>query len=52
VTRLRSLAAPADYNDLGEGIQQTLLGACTIGAGGTTLRAGLQYRVAPPRDNR
>lgn len=48
VTRLRSAAAPTDYNDLGEGIHQTLLGTCVVGEGGSELRAGLEYRIAPP----
>ncbi|GIH03882.1 hypothetical protein Rhe02_19490 [Rhizocola hellebori] len=45
-TRLQCLAQPGDYNDLGEGIRQTLLGSCTvIDVGAVDLRAGLEYRI-------
>jgi hypothetical protein len=45
-TRLRC-AAPADrYNDLGEGIHQTLHGTCTVlGRDLADTRAGLEFRV-------
>jgi hypothetical protein len=48
VTRLRCTAAPARYNDLGEGIHQTLLGTCAIVRSGLTDRcAGLEFRNWP-----
>lgn len=43
VTRLKCVAAPGDYNDLGEGIHQTLLGTCTVD--GEPVQAALEYRV-------
>ncbi|GEM_PF-2785002 len=44
-TRLRCSAEPEQYNDLGEGIQQTLLGTCNIvDRGLSDVRAGLEYR--------
>lgn len=44
-TRLRCSAEPERYNDLGEGIRQTLLGTCAIVDHGLTdSRAGLEYR--------
>ena len=42
---LRCSAAPNTYNDLGEGIQQTLVGTCLIeGLGEARGTAGLEYR--------
>jgi hypothetical protein len=44
-TRLHCSAPPAVYNDLGEGIHQTLLGRCEqVGSGLVDARAGLEYR--------
>jgi hypothetical protein len=45
-TRLHCSARPAAYNDLGQGIRQTLLGTCRLaGSGLTDPRAGLEYRA-------
>lgn len=47
-TRLRCTAEAISYNDLGEGIQQTLLGTCAIVTRGLTdRRAGLEHRNWP-----
>ena len=46
-TRLRCIADPGVYNDLGEGIMQTLHGTCTVGVDEAVLQAGMEYRVAP-----
>jgi hypothetical protein len=47
-TRLRCSAAAEVYNDLGEGIHQTLHGSCSLVARGMTdTRAGLEYRIRP-----
>jgi hypothetical protein len=45
-TKLRCAADPGSYNDLGEGIHQTLLGRCTVD-GKTELQAALEYRLPP-----
>jgi hypothetical protein len=45
-TRLRCSAPPEAYNDLGEGIRQTLLGRCAlVGTDDIDGRAGLEYRA-------
>ena len=44
-TRLRCVADPGSYNDLGEGIHQTLLGTCTVD-GITEMQAALEYRLS------
>jgi hypothetical protein len=45
-TRLRCWAPPEAYNDLGEGIRQTLLGRCAVlGTDDLDARAGLEYRA-------
>ena len=47
-TRMHCATTPERYNDLGEGIQQTLLGSCTVGNSGVVdVRAGVEYRVRP-----
>lgn len=47
-TRLRCTAESTTYNDLGEGIHQTLLGTCTVVTRGLTDRhAGLEHRNWP-----
>jgi hypothetical protein len=43
-TKLRCVAAPGSYNDLGEGIHQTLPGTCTVD-GGAGIKAALEYRL-------
>ncbi len=44
-TRLRCTGSSEQYNDLGEGIHQTLLGTCAIDSRGLTdRRAGLEFR--------
>ena len=43
--RLDCSAAPEQYNDLGEGIRQTLLGTCRVdGASTVSGSAGLEVR--------
>ena len=43
---MRCSAPPDRYNDLGEGIHQTLHGSCVlIGSGLTDVRAGLEFRM-------
>jgi hypothetical protein len=43
--RLDCRAAPEQYNDLGEGIRQTLLGTCRVdGATAVSGSAGLEVR--------
>ena len=45
ITRLQCSATAARYNDLAEGIQQTLHGSCTVdGRGLTDPHAGLEHR--------
>jgi hypothetical protein len=45
-TRLRCSAPPDAYNDLGEGIRQTLVGRCAVlGTDDLDPRAGLEYRA-------
>jgi hypothetical protein len=45
-TRLRCSAPTGAYNDLGEGIRQTLLGQCAVvGTDHIDARAGLEYRA-------
>jgi hypothetical protein len=45
-TRLQCSAPPEAYNDLGEGIRQTLLGRCAVvGTDNIDARAGLEYRA-------
>lgn len=47
-THLHCSAPPERYNDLGEGIHQTLHGSCAVlGDGLVDDRAGLEYRVRP-----
>jgi hypothetical protein len=45
-TRLHCVATPDRYNDLGEGIAQTLFGSCAVG-NTVDVRAGVEYRVPP-----